>query len=474
MNKENIIIGTDSPIHLKNLLYFILHRWRMLLKGAILLAVVLAALSAISNVSVLYNEDKFLAAQREYEIALSTYETTGETLQLDIQNLHATLQQQRDYNENSLLMQIDPYNKYIATFVYYVDTGYQIIPEYVYQDVDYGPRLVQMYTAYMTGGEMYDNISESLSEKIDVRFVEELFTVKPYNSTGMIEVQLCATSMQRCREIIDIVSRGMEEKHADASAQIGEHTLTKLSEYIYSTVDTELDQIQKDNILSVTNTTAALDEKTAEYRAWKGDTAPSFKYSTEEIIKSAIKAAIIGGFVGAFLLIAVYACQYLFGDRVQGALEFRDRIALAVLGEIPATTCRKNALDRKIDQISNAKLHSSDYNAHVAAAAENICWLTESDTASPKAVALVGSMDFTEMQDLCDLFQNSVGERMHFVAAGNPLTTVSAADTVRKADFLVFAVRQNHTTYTDILDEYRLLATWNKKVLGIVFIQAGH
>lgn len=466
MNEKNVVLETDVSIPIDRLIYTILRAWRRILKTGCWMALLSAVLIFVVGVVSFRSEEHRTKVEREYQMELFSHEIEGKNLELDIQNLYESIQQQETYNANSLLMQIDPYNKYVATMSYYVDTDYQIMPEYQYQNIDYGPRLVQMYTEYLTGGEMYSEVAEGLSVSHDIRFIEELFEISSHHSMGMLEIQICAVSQEMCQEIMDIISQGMKTKHAGANQLIGDHTLAELNKNISVVVDMALDETQKQNIQTITDSTIILEEKQEALEEWERETVPEAPYSLRNVIKTLIKAAIIGAVMGAVLVMAIEMACYVSGDRIAGTPEFQTRCSLNVLGELPEGAKKKYWMDRWVDQIGKVTLRSSDAKKLAAVTAENIFMAANCDT---KTIALIGTIPSEELEGITTELQNQVGDRIRFLAAGNPLTCAASAVMVNSSDAVVLVEEHGVSTYTDVISECQRMNLWGVAVLGIVF-----
>lgn len=469
MEKNSVGMDADISVRIDRLMYTILRKWRTVLRGGLVTALLLAmAISLISAIG-FFSPEQREKAENKYEIALFSYETKGETLQRDIQNLYDSLNRQKEYNANSLLMRIDPYNKYEAAVTYYIDTNYQIMPEYQYQNIDYGPRLVQMYAEYMKGGEMYAQLAREISGITDMRYIEELIETSIYHSMGMIELRICTPSEDLCREMLNIISKGMDEKQARAAELIGAHTLMQLNETIVSVVDTRLDEIQKYNIQAMTDETVALEEKQEELKGWEEEDVPKAPYAPENIAKRILKAAVLGFCLGMLLIAGVETVRYAFSDRVAGVVEFQDRFSVSVLGVLPGKIRKDCVIDRWIDRMDGTVPNLSDAQALTAVAAENIAMAAKGRA---DAVALIGSVPVEELEQLAQAFRRSACAGVTVLAAGDPGRCAQAAEMIRRADAVVMVERQDCASYSDIGKLCRQMTLWNKEVLGIVFTGA--
>ena len=203
------------------------------------------------------------------------YASAGKTLKTDIANIQTSLQEKETYNDNSILMSINPYNKTVARIVYYIDTGYQIMPGSTYQNIDYSDRIIEMYMTYLTGGELYAQMARELSTPTKIQYVREILNIASNPDTDMISIDLSNINSAACQEMIDIIKKGLKEIYPKATSSIAEHKLTEISEDIYTTVDLDLETLQNTNIKTVADLADSLDAKSKELKDWETSRNPN-------------------------------------------------------------------------------------------------------------------------------------------------------------------------------------------------------
>ena len=127
----------EQEIDLKDLMFAVLHKWKGILLVAIAFAILLGGVKAVMTYRDQNNEENILEAEENYEEELHAYETSKETLERELGNLQTDIENQQNYMEKSVLMNMSPYDIYEARADIFIKTDYEIMPGMVYQNVDY-------------------------------------------------------------------------------------------------------------------------------------------------------------------------------------------------------------------------------------------------------------------------------------------------------------------------------------------------
>ena len=101
----------EQEIDLKELLFTLLYRWRPIVLAAVLLGLLLGGYKVVNGLRSQQDETAVEEAREQYDMELAAYNRNVASSEWDIEKLKRALQNQQDYNDASVLMQIDPYNK---------------------------------------------------------------------------------------------------------------------------------------------------------------------------------------------------------------------------------------------------------------------------------------------------------------------------------------------------------------------------
>ena len=164
-------------ISLNDLFFCALAKWRLLLVftfcGALLLGV-FGTYRAVKNNGSGANQEQDAEA---YEKAMKTYDASKNYYEQQLANIETSLAQQDYIRDHSVMLKIDPYNTYRTVLAYYINTGYEIIPELYYQDPN--------YTAVITNSYLSALRRIRLNELFSAYYNEEVFVGNPVNGNSL-------------------------------------------------------------------------------------------------------------------------------------------------------------------------------------------------------------------------------------------------------------------------------------------------
>lgn len=136
MDSINTQNNYEQEVNLKDLLFVILHKWRIILVVSILLAILMGGAKGFLTYRSQNDPDAITQREEAYQLDLAQYENGLSSYEREIQNISDNIVNQQDYMEHSVLMNISPYNLYEAKANLFVKTDYEIMPGMVYQNVD--------------------------------------------------------------------------------------------------------------------------------------------------------------------------------------------------------------------------------------------------------------------------------------------------------------------------------------------------
>ena len=279
----------EQEIDLKWLIYRVLRGWRTIVVWAIIVGVVLGVGSFGLNY-VKINDPGYIEAEQEnFEREHTSWVATGENFKAQLENIAEARAEQEEYNEKSVLMQIDPLREFHASFELYVNYDYRIMPDMTYQNIDLSDRILKAYATYMTNGELYQKIIDGVSFDIERRYLSEILEVSIDYNTNMISVSVTQQSAEYCQEILAIGKAALLEKYNDVKSTIAEHTLSDINASAYETVNLALQETQKENRQRITDLDMSLQEVNEEYLKWKRQPEPQavFTINSEECCQDA-------------------------------------------------------------------------------------------------------------------------------------------------------------------------------------------
>jgi len=467
----------EQEIDLKWLLYRVLRGWRSIVVWAIVIGVVIGA-GSLGIYGLKCLDPEYLPEEKlAFERAYASWVATEANFEQQLENITEAKEEQEEYNEKSILMQIDPLRDFHASFELYVYYDYQIMPDMAYQNIDLSDRILKAYATYMTNGELYQCVIDNLSYEMERRYLGEVLSVSVDYGNNMISVSAHHESAEKCQEILAIVETALQEKYADIASTIAEHTLTTTNSAAYETVNLSLQETQKANRQAVTNLDISMQATAEAYEEWQLDedgAEPTPEYTLFEQIKNAIKMFIIGSVVGAVVVAVIVAFGALMSGKLLNPEDLKNRFGLRVIGQLPAKRVKKpfafvsrwfykfggiTATPEEYDRL--AKMVGSSIKSDLASREEATTW---------KKVAFTGMLSAEELKAVTDAV--GLNKEYTIVCAADVLTNAESIEKITSADCVVLVEKQEESTVTDITKELEALKAWNKPVLGAVVVNA--
>lgn len=268
-----------------------------------------------------------------FENEMKEYEDDYAQLESEIENLEKSIEEQIAYNNASILMKINPYDKKSVTGQFYIDANYQIMPEYTYQNRDITGSVAQAYQSLATTGELAKYINESLEKPIKERYLNELISIK-YMGDGVLTVEVVHTDIDSARQVYDLVIKCMNEKKKEFEKNIGNYTITLNNESESASVDLELKEQQVTNLDTINVLKESLTTKQT-----------SFDGLVEPKAGIGLKLPVLGGMLGGVGITAIYVILFLTDTTVKTEQDI-SMAGLTVIGTIPAITEKKKEISR--------------------------------------------------------------------------------------------------------------------------------
>jgi capsular polysaccharide biosynthesis protein len=457
----------DRPVDIKELFFRIIYSWRKIILLSLVLAVILGGYKFYSETRNLNG----LSQEDNYQTAMKAYRLNKAVLESEINHLLQSIEEQKEYNENSVLMQINPLDKQVASINYYVATGYKIMPEVTYQNVDITNMIIGSYNIIVSKGEMYQYIMDNLSFDIEPRYLKEIITATADFNTHMISIDIVHNERKQCEEIYRLVMDYFNQAKNDITEKIGEHTISIIDDSIQSVVDLSLDEYQKNNYLLISDYETKLQEKQAEMSALIVPVKST--NSVTVVINNSIKYGIFGFVIGmmlsAFLLLSIN----LLSDRLTGTKELRDRFNIRILGEIKKKRKKKffGFIDLWLEKMEGKVSSNMAEVEEIKRVCANIKAVLHMEKYGNSKVMLTGTANINKIIGICDKLNKEMTEsHVQIISGANICYTASTIESIQDCGSVVIVEEINNSTYTEITKQIININDLNKKIIGAVLI----
>ena len=473
----------EFEIDLKDMLYRIFVQWRVILRGVIVIAIIMAGFRLAQGLQTQFNAEKLSKAENKYKIEYDDYLATGERLERQIANLQDDSVQQQIYNEKSALMKIDPLEKWVGSFVLYLNANYQIDPSLTFQNTDPTQRMLLAYNGYLSSGEFYTAVLEKTDIVDEIRFLTEILSRSINTDSSTITVTAVGKSSEDVSNLLNIVKELLYSKYETYQATLGDHTIEFLTESLYSTIDLNLDEQQKANTLKINEIANKIGELDLKQEEWSKKPEPKAKFGMLYVTKETIKSGILGGIVGLAVMFVWLALVYVFSSIIKIDSDMAV-MSVPVLGDIFRKSPKrketkfehwidqwimnKSGLKRWVTQSVGGRSWDINENVQDQLVVSNVNAVLKENNLS-KAV-FVSTMNPETSQEIVKKL-NSIDKNIPCVLAGNILREPDAAKNLFDDTKVILLSKRYETKIDDVLKTKSVLKASGKAIIGSVILE---
>ncbi len=449
----------EQEIDLKDLMFVVLRKWRPILLTAVLLAVLLGGYKAVTTYKSQNDPQTIADAEEKYEKDLLLFEKKKETCEREIENLQKDIVKQQDYLEHSVMMNMSAYDVWESVTSLVVKTDYVIMPGMNYQNPDYTRTVLQVYQSALTSTEFLNEVAAA--NKSQLRYLKELLTVSIDGS--MLNIKVRYDSQSSAKKIMTTMLDKVAELEPQITESIGYHTIDIVNESLGSSVDLSLADQQESESNRLEKLEESLETKETELEEMK---APEkTETSSTAALKSGIKYAVLGGVLGAFMVVFFVCVIFLMSDKLYAAKDLRNRYQLKILGNLPVSGKKLNPIDAWLNRLegrTSQKYEEREYSLIAA----NIRSYGE----SLESLLVVGTASDDIMARLAERLNGQLPETK-VAAGGNLLESAEAVDKLSAYDGVIFAEQCGVSTYNGVGLELEKVYDLQKKIVGCVVFE---
>ncbi len=457
MNTSNTY---EQEIDLKDLMFAVLYKWRVIIGVAVLLAVLLGGYKAVTAYRSVMDPQKLADADKAYQKSLEDFAKNKETKERELNNLKQDLDEQQHYVDYSIRMHMSPYDIWEAKTALFVKTGYQILPEMSYQNINYTDTVLQSYNLALTGTEFMNTVAEAMG--VERRYLNEVVTISVGNN--MITLQVRYTDEENAKKVMDLLVAGVYKFQEQISNSIGKHEISEISSSIGSLVDLSLIDTQEDQQNRLRNLTDSYNAKQEEVNNLSEPSAPTT--SLTSVYKDGAKYAVLGGVLGAFMVVFFVCVVFLMSDKLYSAKQLKSNCGMRVLGALPIPAKKKKfVLDRWFNRLEGRAVAGAEALEYSLISANILNYASEA-----KKLLIVG----TAPKEAIAKVAGELGEAlkgMEIVAEGNMLQDSELLRKLPECDGVVLVEQCGCSTYSGVKLEAEKIVDLQKKIVGCVVFE---
>ncbi|MCC8150488.1 MAG: hypothetical protein LIO96_03265 [Lachnospiraceae bacterium] len=431
----------------------------------------------------------------EDEIATDDLTEDELTAVNNVLKVQENLDEQQEYVNNSILMQINAYDESTVILQYHIDIENS-------DDIQlYGQDLLDSYESYVTNGALvsdfvsngYDEEEQYLGELISFNGNVETTVNNSLEGTVSVissvsfDIQVIHTDEQSVEALAEQIESCLKNYEISLCESVGDHTLTLVNHSCTKVVDKSLWTYKTERISSISsmqNTLESLQEDMTDdqlavlgqyitLKATEGD-ADEVAAEDGETVTAATpsvskKYLALGAIVGIVLAILYIFLRFIMSKSFNSAEELRDVYSLRILGEVKRPE-KKNIFLKAWDKLTGHResaLSAEEEKSILISNLKNVC--KEKQIGK---ILISGDRDLPEEDQALvqDLIEDLSREEIAAVYADNLIHSAEMLDLLAKQDAVLF-VERARVSRRDVLEEqFRVCDDYSVAVLGAVVI----
>lgn len=453
----------DVKIEISELLFVILKKWRKVIVIAVVFGVLLAGARMVTEIKHRNDSIYIQNLKEQYEADLAKYEQEKSGYERDIKNLTVSIDYQEKYKENSILLQLDPYNKCTASVDVFIKMSeLNQSNSNIFTPVDYADSVIRAYVSSIQNGEELAQLAKQ--KEIDIVYLKELVQVNADYDSNMFNVTVSYSDLAGAKQIINEIIDGISLMQLSVQQNLGEHTLVVMNKNVGMLADQTIMEYQKKKVEDLNLTNKALNDAENALVKIKKPELP-VALSNRSIIKESIKNGIMGSIMGALLSCFIICLGFLFNGKLNIDNELKDRYGLKLLGSFPEKNEKKvfSAFDLWINKLQ-AKSINADELIYAIIAVKISKYIFKEDS-----IYLTGCIE----QNLLNKVANSLQLNLKNVkiACGSDLiNNVTTFNSISEFNKIILIEKRNYSKINYIEKEIEELHNLNKVIVGYIVL----
>lgn len=461
-------------ISLRHLFWKVMLGWKLWIVCAVLFAILLPGVKYAKDTRA------YKAAQQPQADSQDVVFTEDEQQQIDdVKSLHVLMDKNSTYMQESLLMNIDPYQEHVLELKYYIDSDYT----YNYSKdnkQDYTSAITNAYVDYAANGLSQKEIWQDVNMKAEDKYLAELVSAN-VDSDNTFSVLVKYTDDESLQSVSKAIQKNLKDRQADIEERIGSHKLVLVSENYQIQTDSDLANAQKavtDLIKSyqdqiTTMTSAMTEEQLKAVDSEVADESDSKTEAEDTVVATTpvfSKKYVILGFVMGIFLAALYlVCVAVLSNKLQEAEELVRFYKLRQFGILTQNKGAKGLTGFLLRiKYRNQKMLSADASVQLTISNIELYCKNEGIT----KVFLTGSeIERVDKTTVTKIVDGLGAKEIQTVYGENICYDAAAMREASEAGHVVLVEITDVSIYQEIEKELRMLKDWNVDVAGCVGVE---
>lgn len=490
----------EREIDLLDMIADILSHWRGLVVALVIGAVLMGGLSYVKSYQNIQNIQNAQPIEEETTLDAATVEKQLMQLEETLEESQkaavlTTMDDEREYiwkenyAENSVYMQLDPFNIAQRQLVYQIKAT----------EENQNQSLGTTYGDVLDNVGMYNWVEEKTG--VPAAYVKELITVSTTSAISIANDQFAGTvgtdrlkitviqkDEESCKELSDAVKAYVEQQKATLATEVGNHELILLSESAGMTLGMDVMNRQIDYGNQVSNLRSGIASAKAGFTAdqakyydlltWEEgmDEAEIVQKDTVEEQAVAVspsvskKYILLGVVLFAFVYAGILFLVYIFNSKLRVSDELQNLYHIPQIGVVVKDSKKKFILDKWVDDLRRygKRKFDAEQSMELAFAAVKIAAVKN----KLNTICLMGCNLEAGAGSVCENLKTALEkEGINVTVLDNVLYNAESMEKVEAMTGVVLVEKAGSTLYNEVANELALLKRQDITVLGGIIVE---
>lgn len=490
----------EREIDLLDMIADILSHWRGLVVALVIGAVLMGGLSYVKSYQNIQNIQNAQPIEEETTLDAATVEKQLMQLEETLEESQkaavlTTMDDEREYiwkenyAENSVYMQLDPFNIAQRQLVYQIKAT----------EENQNQSLGTTYGDVLDNVGMYNWVEEKTG--VPAAYVKELITVSTTSAISIANDQFAGTvgtdrlkitviqkDEESCKELSDAVKAYVEQQKATLATEVGNHELILLSESAGMTLGMDVMNRQIDYGNQVSNLRSGIASAKAGFTAdqakyydlltWEEgmDEAEIVQKDTVEEQAVAVspsvskKYILLGAVLFAFVYAGILFLVYIFNSKLRVSDELQSLYHIPQIGVVVKDSKKKFILDKWVDDLRHygKRKFDAEQSMEPAFVAVKIAAVKN----KLNTICLMGCNLEAGAGSVCENLKTALEkEGINVTVLDNVLYNAESMEKVEAMTGVVLVEKAGSTLYNEVANELALLKRQDITVLGGIIVE---
>lgn len=450
MNKRRTV-----ELSMKELLIVLLRKWWVL----VICAVVVGGVYGIN--SYFSRRNSLDELQRRYDVDMTAYNQDIRSKENVIRYLSEKVKATEAYNNDSILMQIDPFNMNVAHLTAVVSLSTTDTSTRSAAAESQQASIAAVYASLVDGAPIDQLFETDVLNRYPEFYLRELISAELPKESNKNVLSLSVTGYDGIDplKVVNKLFSYLKSRQNSLSALSVPHDLASLEAYAVSESNDELAKQLSEKRESLAQDTAEikkLEESIGKIRQNK-PVMPS-------LLRGSLKSALIAGIVAIIVMAFVIVINYIALIPIQTDEQIQSQLGIRYLKG--GLFKKSSFIGRWGDRLSGVDALASDQKVKDIVHAN----IREATHGKYNTVLVTGTMDQRVMEILAGELQQAVGNGTTFIAAGDVSNSAAAVEALESSDAVLLAERIGGSRLKRVSRVVERVQQSNKDIIGYTLL----